>query len=56
VIEGGLGSDQLNGLGGVDTLKAKDGVADEISCAGGIDTLFADLALDTFGPDCENVS
>jgi hypothetical protein len=62
-LDGGAGGDTLNGLGGADTLignlgedtiRARDGVADTISCGPGDDRVFADPA-DNVGADCESV-
>jgi hypothetical protein len=62
-LEGGDGADTLNGLGGADTLiggagadiiRARDGVADTVSCGPGEDKVFADPA-DRIAPDCETV-
>jgi Ca2+-binding RTX toxin-like protein len=42
LIEGGLGRDSISGGTGDDTLKARDGVADRITCGEGSDTVIAD--------------
>jgi Ca2+-binding RTX toxin-like protein len=60
-ITGGLGVDRLRGLGGDDTLVARDGVVDtEIQCDGGAPAGTADQAtLDTADPtpsNCETVT
>jgi Ca2+-binding RTX toxin-like protein len=60
-ITGGLGADRLRGLGGDDTLVARDGVVDtEIQCDGGAPAGTADQAtLDTADPtpsNCETVT
>jgi Ca2+-binding RTX toxin-like protein len=42
VLVGGGGPDQLSGLGGNDTIEARDGVEDMIVCGAGVDTVIAD--------------
>lgn len=67
-ITGGPGRDTINadaGSGacnflvcrtgsGNDTVRVRDGEADSVVCGPGTDTVIAD-AIDTVGPDCENV-
>ena len=59
-ITGGLGVDRLHGLGGDDTLVAKDGVVDtEIQCDGGVPAGAADQAIvdasDPAASNCETI-
>jgi Ca2+-binding RTX toxin-like protein len=63
-IDGLDGNDTIDALGGADTIDAgagddvissKDGVADQVTCGSGSDTLNAD-AIDTAAADCELVS
>lgn len=51
-IEGGLGADVLDGGAGNDTILARDGVADTVTCGDGIDTVDAD-PVDVLAADCE---
>jgi Ca2+-binding RTX toxin-like protein len=53
-INGGEGSDFIEGGGQDDTLTSRDGSPDFVVCNGGIDTVFADT-LDTVSPSCEVV-
>jgi Ca2+-binding RTX toxin-like protein len=54
-ITGGAGNDRLQGFGGDDTLNARDGFADVVSCGDGNDTAIVDT-LDAVSDSCENVS
>lgn len=53
-IDGGPGPDVLAGGGGDDTLQARDGAADDVSCGTGSDTAVVD-AGDSVASDCETV-
>jgi Ca2+-binding RTX toxin-like protein len=54
-ITGGGGSDTLNGGAAADTIDARDGYADRVSCAAGADSVKADQ-LDQVASDCETVT
>ncbi|WP_081685773.1 Ig-like domain-containing protein [Candidatus Solirubrobacter pratensis] len=54
-ITGGAGSDMLQGGPENDTIDARDGYADRVSCGTGTDTVRADQ-LDQVAADCENVT
>ena len=58
-ITGGAGGDTLNGNSDADTIDARDGYADRVTCGTGtdtdIDTVKADQ-LDQIASDCENVT
>jgi Ca2+-binding RTX toxin-like protein len=54
VIFGGPGSDTFKGGSGDDLILARDGVADNVTCGTGRDSVRADL-LDTVASDCERV-
>jgi Ca2+-binding RTX toxin-like protein len=54
VVDGGLGADRLDGGAGDDQLRARDGIADEIACGEGNDTVTADT-LDVVAAGCEQV-
>ena len=71
VLEGHSAGDLVEGRGGQDTvlgdsspadlgddvLLVRDGVADTVSCLGGVDSVIADQAgVDSIPADCENVS
>lgn len=51
-LEGGPGADGLDGGAGDDTILARDGVADTVTCGAGVDTVDAD-PVDTLAADCE---
>lgn len=51
-ITGGAGADELDGGAGDDTILARDGVADKITCGPGVDTVDAD-PIDVLAADCE---
>ncbi|MGH2951834.1 MAG: hypothetical protein ACRDKX_07315 [Solirubrobacterales bacterium] len=53
-LDGGPGPDGLHGAGSVDTIEARDGTPDVITCGAGTDTVFAD-AVDSVAAGCENV-
>jgi len=54
LIVGSAGRDHIYGHGGADTIRARDGVRDTISCGPGRDTVFADH-IDSVARDCESV-
>jgi hypothetical protein len=55
--QGQAGQDTFNGQGGTDTLYAVDGESDSLTAGGGLfDNCYVDLALDSFGSDCEMVT
>ena len=54
-ITGGAGSDTLQGGPEADTIDARDGYADRVSCDAGTDAVMADQ-LDQVYSDCENVT
>jgi Ca2+-binding RTX toxin-like protein len=55
-IEPLAGRDLVQALGGDDTILARDGAGDDISCGAGTDGAVADRrSLDTIRPDCELV-
>lgn len=53
-VDGGPGADTLQGGGGADILRARDGEADQVTCGGGTDLAEVD-DLDTVAADCETV-
>jgi Ca2+-binding RTX toxin-like protein len=53
-LDGGAGGDTLNGGDGADRITSRDGVADDVVCGAGADTVIAD-AVDTVAADCETV-
>jgi hypothetical protein len=55
VITGGGGADELLGSPGDDTIDARDGWPDRVSCGGGTDTVQTDQ-LDEVASDCEAVN
>jgi Ca2+-binding RTX toxin-like protein len=55
VLDGGLGADRVTGGAGADELRVRDGIADEVSCGAGSDTVLADT-LDVVAADCERVT
>lgn len=55
VLVGALGGDQLDGGAGDDDLRARDGLADRVTCGEGTDTVDADQ-LDVVAADCERVT
>ncbi len=54
VLIGGSGSDRILGGEGNDDVRVRDGAQDEISCAGGTDTLTADAIDSAPYGNCEN--
>ncbi|HEX6714015.1 MAG TPA: calcium-binding protein [Thermoleophilaceae bacterium] len=54
-LVGGPGSDHLQGRSGNDTIEARDGEADDVSCGSGSDAAGVD-AVDTVASDCETVT
>jgi hypothetical protein len=54
-IDGAPGNDFLYGFAGSDTINARDGFADRVSCGSGTDTANVDT-LDTVDPSCETVN
>jgi hypothetical protein len=48
------GPDGLHGAGSWDTIEARDGTRDNITCGPGTDTVLAD-AVDSVAAGCENV-
>ncbi len=52
VLDGGLGADRLDGGPGNDELRVRDGIADEVACGDGVDTVLADT-LDILDAGCE---
>lgn len=54
-ITGGAGFDELIGGTGADTIDARDGYGDRVSCGPGTDKVTADQ-LDQVAADCENVT
>jgi Ca2+-binding RTX toxin-like protein len=55
-IDPGAGRDLVQALGGDDTILARDGAGDDVSCGAGRDGALADRrSLDTIRPDCELV-
>ncbi len=55
ILDGGLGADRAAGGPGDDTLRMRDGIADEVSCGDGLDTVLADT-VDSVAADCEQVT
>jgi Bacterial Ig domain/RTX calcium-binding nonapeptide repeat (4 copies) len=53
-ITGGAGFDLLAGSAGDDTIDARDGFGDRVSCGAGVDAVKADQ-FDQIASDCENV-
>jgi hypothetical protein len=52
---GGAGSDYLNGYDAVDTMRTRDGEADQVNCGGGSDSVISD-PVDTYpNGDCESI-
>jgi hypothetical protein len=54
-VDAGPGADRVDAGPGDDEVHARDGVADQISCGDGTDTVEADT-LDKIAPDCENAA
>ena len=54
VLTGGQGSDWIDGMDRGDRIEVRDGVADEVQCGTGIDTVIADV-MDVVAADCELV-
>jgi hypothetical protein len=53
-MTGGKGHDTFAGGAGGDTINSRNGVAEQVTCGGGVDTVVAD-PTDTVASDCEQV-
>jgi Ca2+-binding RTX toxin-like protein len=57
VLVGGPGLDRISADRSADTIYARDGERDHVSCKNGIDTVYFDEGLDRVSPiDCENLN